>query len=213
MAYIFLDESGNLGFDFEKKKTSEWFVITFLFVESKETVERVIKKMFKGFTPKERQFHQGTIHAHKEMPKTRIKLLSLLSEKDISVIAIYLNKRKVYTKLQETKHALYNYVTNILLDHICTKKIISTDQKIVLVASRRETNKFLNSNFKSYLRDQVKNNHKLDISIEIKAPHGEKCLQAVDMISWSIFRKHEFGDESYYNVIKQKIVDFLPLFP
>ena len=34
MAYIFMDESGCLGFDFKKPKTSRYFVITFLMAEN-----------------------------------------------------------------------------------------------------------------------------------------------------------------------------------
>lgn len=212
MAYILLDESGNLGFDFTKKKTSKYFVITFMFVKRKETIEKVVKKIFKSFTKKEIKFHKGVLHAFKETPKTRQKLLKLLSDKDIAVVDIYLNKKKVHTRLQETKHALYNYVTNILLDRIYTKKLIPLNQPIILVASRRETNKFLNENFKSYLKKQMKNNHKLDINIEISTSQDEKCLQAVDMICWAIYRKQEHQDNSYYNLIKQKITEENPLF-
>ena len=35
MAYIFMDESGDLGFNFKKAKTSKNFIITFLFVAEK----------------------------------------------------------------------------------------------------------------------------------------------------------------------------------
>ena len=38
-------------------------------------------------------------------------------------------------------------------------------------------------------------------------------LQAVDFVSWAIFRKYEYGDDSYYNLIKNKIVEENPLFP
>jgi len=213
MAYIFLDESGNLGFDFTKKKTSNNFVITLMFVKRKENIEKAVKKIFKAFTKKEREFHRGVLHAYKETPKTRTKLLRMLNEKDISVITICLNKKKVHTRLQETKHALYNYVTDILLDRIYTKKLIPIDQPIALIASRRETNKFLNDNFKSYLKRQMQENHKLDIKIEISTPQDEKCLQAVDMISWTIFRFKEHGDSTYYKFIKQKITEDNPLFP
>jgi hypothetical protein len=53
MAYIFLDESGDLGFDFSKKKTSQYFVVTFLFVHKKRPVEKVIKNIFAGFSKRE----------------------------------------------------------------------------------------------------------------------------------------------------------------
>ncbi len=213
MSYIFLDESGDLGFDFTKSKTSQVFVVTFLFVQNKEPVERIVKKVFKQFSPLERSFHHGCLHAHKEKPKVRNQVLNLLAEKDVSVMAIYLNKKKVYTNLQDEKHVLYNYVTNILIDRVYNKKLVPLNETIHLVASRRETNKFLNQNFTQYLESQVSSSHKLPIQVEIKAPYEEKCLQIVDFVSWSIYRKIEHGDESYYNLFKQKIVEVSPLFP
>lgn len=213
MSYIFLDESGDLGFNFKKQKTSKYFVITLLFTANKEPIVRSVKKIFKSFTAKERKNHHGILHAYKENSKTRMKLLNLLKEKDLSIISLYLNKKKVYTKLQSTKHALYNYITNIVLDRICTKKLLPKNKHIFLIASRRETNKFLNENFKDYLRNQVKNNHNIKIKVEIAPPHSEKCLQAVDMICWAIFRNQEHQDETYIKLIKQKIVENSPLFP
>ncbi len=213
MAYIFLDESGDLGFNFNKKKTSKYFIITFLFVKEKVSLEKIIKKVFRGFSKIEVKNHQGILHAFKETPRTRQKLLNLFRGKNMSnVLVIYLNKKKVYTKLQDEKQVLYNYVVNILLDRVCTKKLIPTNKSISLIASRRETNKFLNKNFTTYLRSQIKNNHKLDITIEIKSPAQEKSLQIVDMLSWAIFRKYEHGDESYYNLIKPDIVEENSLF-
>ena len=213
MAYIFLDESGNLGFNFDKKKTTKFFVITFLFVKDKNSLERIVKKIFRGFSKAELKHHPNVLHAFKEKPRTRQKMLSLLTDKDISVIVIYLNKRKVYTKLQNEKHVLYNYVVNILLDRVFTKKLIPTNMPISLIASRRETNRFLNDNFRNYLMDQLHLNHKVPMHIEIKPPHEEKCLQIVDLICWSVFRKYEHGDASYYNLISRKIIEENSLFP
>ena len=212
MSHIFLDESGDLGFNFEKSKTSKFFVITCLFVANKRPIEKIVKKVFREFPKKIRKQHSGCLHSYKETPKTRSKLLNLLGEKDVSVLTIYLNKQKVYTKLQNEKHVLYNYVVNILLDRIYTKKLIPVDKPIHLVASRRETNKFLNQNFKDYLENQANANRKLRLKIDIKFPHQEKCLQVVDIVCWSIFRKVEYGDESYYHLVKQKIVEENPLF-
>ena len=49
--------------------------------------------------------------------------------------------------------------------------------------------------------------------ISIRTPAEEKVLQAVDFISWAIFRKHEKHDDRYYNIIKNKIVEENPLYP
>lgn len=124
-------------------------------------------------------------------------------------MTIYLDKTRVYTKLPEEN--LYINVTNILLDRIFTKKLIPTNEKITLIASRKETNKFINDNFKSYLETRITSDHKLDFHIEIKTPHEAKGLQAVDFLSWAIFRKYEKGDESYYNLFKCIIAEENPL--
>ncbi len=213
MNYIFLDESGDLGFDFSKTKTSKYFVLTFLFVKHKRPIEKIVKKIFHGFSKKEIKLHKGILHCYKEHPKTRLRLLNSLVEKDVSILSIYLNKQKVYTKLQDQKHVLYNYVANILLDRIISKKLISFEDNITLVASRRETNKFLNQNFSDYLEQQVNDIHKIKLHIAIRTSFEEKCLQVVDFACWAIFRKIEHRDESYYNVIKSKIVEENALFP
>ena len=123
MAYIFLDESGDLGFNFKKKKTSKHFVVACLFVKDERPIEKIVKKIFSGFSKTEIKNHSGVIHAFKEKPATRLKILNMLNKKDVSIVSIYLNKTKVYTKLQDEKHVLYNYVANILLDRIYTKNL------------------------------------------------------------------------------------------
>jgi len=122
MAYIFLDESGDLGFNFKKKKTSKFFVVTCLFVENKKPFEKIVKKTHSELKKKyKRRF--GILHCVKEKPITRQRLLKRLNEKDCAIMTIYLNKMKVYTRLHDEKQILYNYVTNILLDRVYTKKI------------------------------------------------------------------------------------------
>lgn len=209
MWYIFMDESWCLWFNFDKPKTSKYFVITCLFVDEKRPVEKIIKKIFWNFSKIEIKRHTWwVIHCHKEHPKTRTKIFNEINKKDISVMCIYLNKKKVYTKLQDEKHVLYNYVTNILLDRIFTKKLLIWNE-FMFIASKRETNKFLNENFKEYL---MKTNwHK--ISVEIKTPMEEKCLQIADCLSWWIFRKYEHDDDSYYNMFKWIVIEENSLFP
>jgi len=212
MAYIFLDESGDLGFDFSKKKTTRFFIITILFTQSKRPIEKCVRLVHRSLREKYRRIH-SVLHAVEEEPITRQRMLKKLADKDCALMTIYLNKKRVYTKLQNEKAILYNYVANILLDRIMTKKLISIKEPICLVASRRETNKFLNENFRSYLKSQTRNIHKLDLHIEIKTPAEEKSLQAVDFVSWAVFRKFEYGDDTYYNIIRAKIVEENPLFP
>ncbi|MBI2638663.1 DUF3800 domain-containing protein [Candidatus Peregrinibacteria bacterium] len=216
MAYIFMDESGDLGFDFLKKKTSKFFIVSFLFISDeakKKKVEKIIKKVFAGFSKKEVKFHHGTLHAFKETQKVRTFILGHLSQIPVSVMAIRLNKTNVHTSLRDEMHILYNYVTNILIDRILKKKILPRDRKIHLIASQRETNKFLNVNFKAYLEKQAKNKHEINIEVEITPFFKEKCLQVIDFVSWSLFRYKERGDNFYRKQIDNLIIDENDLFP
>lgn len=206
MAYIFLDESGDLGFDFKKKKTSKYFVVTVLFVEQRRPVEKVIRKVHAGLR-KKYKIRTSALHAAKEEPVNVMRVCKMLAEKQCKLMTIYLNKSKVYTNLRNEKHVLYNYIVNILLDRIMNRRLISKSKGITFIASRRETNKFLNENFRDYLSKQLKNNHAVEIKVEIRTPAEEKCLQAADIASWSIFRKYEYGDDSYYQAFKPIIVE------
>ena len=121
-------------------------------------------------------------------------------------MTIYLNKSKVYTNLQNEKHLLYNYVVNILLDRITTKKIIPTKDAIEFIASRRETSKLLNHNFLGYLKRNIASKP-FTLDFHIKTPLQEKWLQIVDFCCWAIFQKYEKQEESYYDLIKPLIIE------
>ena len=177
----------------------------------KRKIEKIVKTIHIGLSKShKRKINQ--LHANKEKHITRTRLLKLLAENEITIMAIYLNKEKVYTKLRDEKDVLYNYVTNILLDRIYTKRLVPIDRELNLIASRKETNKFLNKNFQDYLSKQVLKRFDCKLNVTIKTPYEEESLQAVDFASWAIFRKYEFNDETYYNIIKKRIIEENALF-
>lgn len=212
MAFIFLDESGDLGFT-KGKQNSSYFIVTILAIEEKRVIEKIVKKVHLSLRKKVKRLSGGVLHCYKEKPVTRKRLLSLVATSDVSIMAICLNKKKVYTNLQNEKHLLYNYVTNILLDRVMTKKLIKASTPITLIAAKRETNKFLNENFTSYLKLQAKQNHNIPLQVMIRTPSEEKGLQAVDFVSWAIFKKYESKDESYERLVKKKVIEENMLFP
>ena len=130
MNYIFFDESGDLGFN-EDKKNSKYFVVSFLFVKKtqKRSLEKIISKIFRKFSKKEVKISGGVLHAVKEKPQTRKKVLSEMAKKDISLFFITLNKQKVYANLQDEKHVLYNYVVNILLNRLFDKNLLPQEER------------------------------------------------------------------------------------
>jgi hypothetical protein len=90
------------------------------------------------------------------------------------------------------------------------RELLNSKDKTHIIASRRETSKYLNENFCNYIKKQTKSNHGVYLEVEIAFPTVEKCLLIVDFISWAVFRKIEHGDDSYYNIIKSKIIEINP---
>jgi hypothetical protein len=202
-----MDESGDLGFDFTKKRTSRYFVVSFIFTVNPRSLDKIVKKTFAGFKKTEVKSHRGTLHCYKEKPTTRLRLLNALVRTETTVFTLKLDKTKVYTRLHDEKHVLYNYIVNILLDRMISKKLVPLDQRIRFVASKRETSKFLNENFTNYINSQVASNHKIDIVTEIVKPAEEKGLQVVDFVVWSFFRKYEHQDSSYADVLSSITIE------
>ena len=42
--------------------------------------------------------------------------------------------------------------------------------------------------------------------IEHAESESESALQVADAVAWALFQKHERGDESFYGLVKDKIV-------
>jgi hypothetical protein len=101
----------------------------------------------------------------------------MATKKDVKIMTLILNKKKIYTAFKDQKHLLYNWAVNVLIDSVITKNLLPNDEKIVFVASRRETSKTLNENFINYL--QTKHKDWPNIEFQIKSPE-EKGLQIVD---------------------------------
>jgi hypothetical protein len=74
-------------------------------------------------------------------------------------------------------------------------------------------NEFIRNNFEKYLKDNFTKRGSKKFNIKIKPSHTEKCLQAVDFVSWAIFRKYEKNDYEYYEIIKNNIIGENILFP
>lgn len=106
--YILMDESGDLGFN-KNKRNSKYFIITFLICPDIKSIQKLVKTIHASLRKNIRKLSGGILHAYKEKPATRIRMLSRLSKKEIKVMTILLNKEKVYTRLQDEKHVLYNY--------------------------------------------------------------------------------------------------------
>jgi hypothetical protein len=213
MKLLFQDESGDLGFDFSKSKTSRFFVITIVLMDesAKRSAEKVVKNVFRKFAePKSHK--EGVLHAANEKPVVRSHLLKGIAKKDIAIYAVILNKARVNDDLRKQPAKLYNFVTKTLLRYVYKKGGLLDANKNELVASRRETNRLLNDDFCHYLEGQMKKMSSSNFVVRIAPPYEEKCLQIVDFACWSVYRTVAHGDDSYQKLLGPGMVKTIRLF-
>ena len=199
MKYLFLDESGELGFD---NKSSKYFVITLLVCDERElgSIRRIIKKVRKKLIKKKIK-RLPELKGNNSNNKVRKEVLERLANTKTEIFIVILNKLKVYEYLKEKKDKLYNYLSNLIINEC------SFDTKnICLIVDRSKSTRSLRADFDNYLRFKLKEKlTSCNLIIKHENSQRENCLQVLDFASWAIFRRYEHKDEEFYNIIKDKI--------
>ncbi len=204
---IYLDESGDLGFDFSKRKTSRKFVITVLVCESddairgfRKAVRRTLKnKLNTGKNSTSELKGTNTTQAIKEY------FFRQLNPNAWRIYSVILNKNRVYDYLKTKlgKKKLYNFLARFVLEKIDLTK---AGNAVNLVVDRSKTSAEIRD-FNSYVENQLQG--LLPLAVPLFITHELSCnnpgLQAVDLFCWGMFRKHEKDDAEWYAVFQQAI--------
>jgi len=204
MAYIYMDESGDLGFN-DYELNSKFFIITFLIANNEKEISNVMKNLYKWMEGKKvRRKKSAFFHANQEWKASVKRALDLASRRDIKVVSLVLQKDIISRKDRENIHSLYNKAVWYLLEQCERRNYLTYKDKHYFIASRKETKRQLNENFISYLASS--HSDLLNIDIIIDNPSQVKWLELVDPISFAIYQKYEYWDLELYSVIKNKII-------
>jgi hypothetical protein len=206
--FIFLDESGDLGFDWSKRGTSPCFVITLLVCDSNDVVKQINKAVKRTLKNK-----VNTKRTRKEIElkgtNTRIidkqYFYERLPQEGWRLYAVTLDKKHVEPFLQtkEGKPRLYNYLSRFLLEKIPFSAAHSTT--IHLSVDRCKTAAEM-EDFNTYLQNQLQGLLPLEtpLYIDHDASHEKPCLQAVDLFCWGVRRK-ALGDAVWFDMFKERL--------
>ena len=201
MVYIYQDESGDLGFDFNKAGTSNHFSIAFIITNQPRPISSLVGKVFATLPRAIKRKSSGVLHAYYEKAVTITRLLRGLASKDVKIASIRLDKRKVL--ITGNPHELYANIVVTLVNRLFKDGIISGSEDIALLASRMNTSKSLNASFSERVAGRMQG---LNFSVNIVKPNDDKCLQAADFVSWALWQKYEKGDDSFASLLADKIV-------
>ena len=197
--YIYLDESGTLGFDFKKKGNSKYFTISYIAFKNKNQISRAIRSTRKKFNIKSK------LKANSTNDEIRKDLLNRLMKKEFSISTIIIDKTKVYSLYMiKNKEKFYNYMCGLLIDTI--NLLPNTPAVVNMVMDKRKNGRLLKMDINNYLKMRINRNSSIKLEIEHKHIDTDLVLTAVDFISWSVFRNFEHGDNTYYKIIERKIL-------
>jgi len=203
MLYLYLDESGDLGFDFFAKKPSNHFTVTVMLVQGMENRKRIAKAVKRTLQKKLSRTVQRELKGSKQSIKVKKYFYRHMEPVPFEIYALTLNKRRVYEHLARKKGRVYNFIARKVLDVIPFENATT---RVSLVIDRSKNKKEIKE-FDDYLIRQLsgKIEPKIPLNINHHLSHEDLPLQAVDLFSWGIFRKYEKGDRCWFNVYTRKV--------
>jgi len=210
MWYLYLDESGDLGFDFVNKKPSKFFTVSILALGSVESNRKLIKAvkvtLRRKLNPKR---HRRRIVQELKGRKTTFEAKQYFYRqvKNISfgIYTMTLNKKRLYERLTREKSRVYNFIARQVIDKIPFEK--NRSNRVELIIDKSKSKPEIRE-FNSYIRAQIQG--RLDPKIALDMYHWNSQetlgLQAADIFCWGIFQKYERKDTSWLDVFKEKVV-------
>jgi len=193
--YIYIDESGDLGL-----RGSKYFSIAAVITDEPKILNRIIKKLRQ--TKLKKKIKQlPEIKANNSNRIIKEYVLKKVNSANCQIFAIVVDKSKILSRLYEVKDKLYNYLCGILLDTIDIKY-----GKIIITIDKKHTNSLIREDFNNYIKKKIGCK---DIKVEIyhKPSYSSNELQVADFVVWSINRKFNTGDDYYYKIIEDKIIN------
>jgi len=204
--YVYLDESGDLGFG---QGGTKYFTIAFAIVAAPILFRRCVKAVkIKHQIPREVELKGHTTRA-----SIKKDLLNKFVKLDMEIHAITVRKENVEPKLRKETNILYNYmvglslVERILQEPARAKVTVNVDRRVISITSGFD--------FNQYLRYKIwyeRERQDIDLEIHHLDSHTAYSIQGIDVICNTIFRKYSSSNYALFNIICDKVKSDKKLF-
>lgn len=208
MWYLYLDESGDLGFDFANKRPSNFLTVAILVVEgmkmNRALIDAVKKTIHRKLNPRgKRNRIVKELKGYFTSIAVKKYLYAQLNGIPFDLYCVSIDKRQISGKLVEEKHHVYNYVARLVLDAISFEK---AQDRVKLIIDKSK-NKWQIQEFNSVVINQLLGRLEPTVSVEIvhSSSNEDWGLQAADVFSWGIFRKYERADYEWFEVFRSRV--------
>ncbi len=199
--YIFIDESGDLGFDFIKKgKPSDFFVVGAIKISDEKFLNRVIKKHRKRLRKKKEAGKE--VKFSNTSPPNRRRILEDMAELDLEIFFVYINKHRAYNHIKDDPVRMYSYLLKILVEKCFTSPI---NERTTVIFDRCFS-KTQQGALELYLRTQNAYLFSSDKAEIIHMPsHESSGLLCADFICGAVAQKLLKNNSLYFDIIKNKV--------
>lgn len=204
--FIYLDESGDLGF---RRGSSSFFIICFITMSNRTSLK--LKREIKRVKQKYKIPKETEIKGNKSNHYLRIDILKAIASLPIEVYSIAVNKQRIEKHLRNDTNILYNYMVNLIMVPYLEQKRLNEPH---IIADLRITKVARGMRFTGYLKYKLleKGLYNIKPQIQFLDSLNSNGLQAVDFVAYSLFRKYEREDVRYYQIIGRKIREDKKLF-
>jgi len=209
MSYLYIDESGDLGFG---KNGTDYFIITCVKIDNEKVHQdfsRITKKVRQNKLPK-RYKQLVELKFSNSREDIRRDFLKRVTKLDLEIYSIIIKKDKTYANLQKKLPILYNYLIKVLLEN--PLRNIKSNLHLMICLDRAMSLTQRN-NFEGYIQTEFFTIFQKLPKVEIKHESSQQneCLQVIDFICGAFGYKYNTmklknNAGIYTNIINPKII-------
>lgn len=198
---IYIDETGDLGFNFLRQRTSRYFVVTGLVFPDCSDLARVTIK-FEKFR---KSLSSDEIKGKSTPFENKKTLYHLIKKYRWDVYSVIVDKKKI--QLERGGSAFYDSLIAELVRKVLENVKHSNKQMTVILDRCKTTlNEVRRLNMQL---DQVIHRFPFrDVQIHHANSKREAGLQLVDLFSYGVYQKFECGKAEWYRVFQLRLKEF-----
>ncbi|KJR42590.1 hypothetical protein MCHI_001509 [Candidatus Magnetoovum chiemensis] len=118
MLYLYLYESGDLGFDFKDKTPSEYFTAAVMLVHGEENRKKIHKAIKLTIKTKLQKTKGNELKGSKQSIEVKRYFYKHIEAADFELYALTINKKHLYKNCPQNKDIVYNLIVEKILDVI-----------------------------------------------------------------------------------------------
>lgn len=205
---IYLDESGNLGFDFSLPGTSRFLIISCMICYTQEAIlgaHRAVKLTRKNKLGKNVAELKGN---NTSLAVKKYFYTHLEKNKSWEIITIATDKQALLKHRNKKgaivdKNLFYDEVAGRLLSQINLSPDDASIHLIIDKSKNKNALKEFDNSIKTMIRSIIF--EKRQLFIHHRSSQADPGLQIADLFSWGIYRKYQNSDHDWYDIFKSRI--------